>query len=356
MKALLVLEDGSFFEGISFGASGECFGEVVFNTSMTGYQEILTDPSYCGQIVVMTYPLIGNYGINDDDFEAEKSFMRGFVVKENCEFPSNWRSKKTISQYLKGQGIVGISGVDTREITRIIRNYGAMRGVISTVEEDREKLLEKVQKAPSLTGQNLVSEVSTKEVYTVAGDGKRIVLIDFGAKKNIIRCLNKRGFEVVVVPHDIKADDIMSLNPGGIMMSNGPGDPVDVPKSIETVRKLIDRLPIFGICLGHQVIVLALGGKTYKLKFGHRGANQPVKDLKTGRVYITSQNHGFAVEKESLPSDTFVSHINLNDGTVEGIRHKELPVFSVQYHPEAAPGPQDSEYLFDEFANIVNSF
>lgn len=353
MQAVLVLEDGSVFYGKAFGATGEQWGEVVFNTGMTGYQEVLTDPSYCGQIVVMTYPLIGNYGINKDDFEAKKSFVRGFVVKEECHRPSNWRVSNKIDEFLAREGVIGISGIDTRALTRRIRNHGTMRGIISSAATDIHTLIDKARSCPQITGQELVPTVATKEIYTVPGNGPRVVLMDFGAKANIVRCLNQRGCEVVVVPPTTTPEEIMTLGPQGVMLSNGPGDPTDVPYAIKTVSNLIGQLPIFGICLGHQIIGLAVGGKTYKLKFGHRGANHPVKDLATGRVFITSQNHGFAVDRQSLPPDVEVSHINLNDNTVEGLRHKSLPVFSVQYHPEAAPGPMDSEYLFDQFlANL----
>ncbi len=350
MDAILALEDGSVFRGKAFGASGQQWGEVVFNTGMTGYQEVLTDPSYCGQIVVMTYPLIGNYGVNKEDFEAKRSYVRGFVVREDCDRPSNWRVSHTIGEFLSREGVIGISGVDTRALTRILRNHGTMRGVLDTTGADPAELVEKARSSPQLTGQELVPAVATREIFTVPGEGPRVVLIDFGAKMNIVRCLNQRGCEVVVVPPDTTAADILSLNPAGVMLSNGPGDPIDVPYSVEAARELIGKKPIFGICLGHQIMGLALGGKTYKLKFGHRGANHPVKDLLTGRVYITSQNHGFAVDAESLKDiDVTVSHINLNDGTVEGLKHNYLPVSTVQYHPEASPGPRDSEYLFDEF-------
>lgn len=355
MSAILALEDGSIFKGKAFGARGQQWGEVVFNTGMTGYQEVLTDPSYCGQIVVMTYPLIGNYGVNREDFEAKRSYVRGFVVREDCGKPSNWRVSHTIEEFLSREGIIGISGIDTRALTRLLRNHGTMRGVLDATGADPEELVEKARQSPQLTGQELVPAVATRDIFTVPGEGHRVVLIDFGAKMNIIRCLSQRGCEVVVVPPDTSAGAILSLNPAGIMLSNGPGDPTDVPYAVAAVRELIGKKPIFGICLGHQVMGLALGGKTYKLKFGHRGANHPVKDVVTGRVYITSQNHGFAVDADSLKGlDVTVSHYNLNDGTVEGIRHNYLPVSTVQYHPEASPGPRDSEYLFDNFMKIMS--
>ncbi|WP_027718148.1 glutamine-hydrolyzing carbamoyl-phosphate synthase small subunit [Desulfovirgula thermocuniculi] len=355
-QAVLALEDGTVFYGQAFGARGERWGEVVFNTSMTGYQEILTDPSYCGQIVVMTYPLIGNYGINQEDFEAGRSYVRGFVVKEACEKPSNWRAGYRLADYLAKEGIVGLSGVDTRALTRRLRTYGTMRGVISTECLDAATLVEKARRSPHLTGQELVRDVATKEIYTVGerNGGFRVVLMDFGAKLSIIRQLQARRCQVVVVPPTTTAQDILALDPDGVLLSNGPGDPVDVPYAVKTVRELLGRRPIFGICLGHQVIGLALGGRTYKLKFGHRGANHPVKDLLTGKVYITSQNHGFAVDEESLAGlPVEVSHRNLNDGTVEGLRHRDLPLFSVQYHPEASAGPLDSTYLFDQFIDLM---
>lgn len=356
MQAILALEDGSIFAGQSFGATGERWGEVVFNTGMTGYQEVLTDPSYCGQIVVMTYPLIGNYGINKDDFEAKSSFVRGFVVKEECDRPSNWRVSNKIEDFLAREGVIGIYGIDTRALTRRIRSCGTMRGIISTETTEGEALVRQARQTPGISGQSLVPTVATKEIFTVAGTGRRVVLMDFGAKLNIIRSLNRRGCEVVVVPPDASAAEIMALNPAGIMLSNGPGDPTDVPYAIETVKTLLEQVPLFGICLGHQILGLALGGQTYKLKFGHRGANHPVKDLASGRVYITSQNHGFTVDEHSLPADQVtVSHINLNDRTVEGLKHKHLPVFSVQYHPEAAPGPWDSDYLFNQFMDNMDN-
>lgn len=354
MKAILALEDGTFFEGKAFGAEGEQWGEAVFNTGMTGYQEILTDPSYCGQIVIMTYPLIGNYGINKDDYESKKSYVRGFVVRENCDRPSNWRASYSISDFLAREGIIGISGVDTRALTRHLRNFGTMRAVISTKTGNVGELIEKARSCPDLSEQELVPEVVTRVTYTIAGEGPRIVLVDLGSKKNIMRKLQERKCEIVVVPPFATAEDIMGLNPAGVLLSNGPGDPVKVPYAVETVKKLVGKIPIFGICLGHQVIALALGAKTYKMKFGHRGANHPVKDLETGKVYITSHNHGFSVDEESLAGlDVTVTHRNLNDGTVEGIKHNNLPIFSVQYHPEASPGLQESDYIFDKFMHMM---
>lgn len=355
MKAVLVLEDGTVFEGKGFGAEAESFGEVVFNTSMTGYQEILTDPSYCGQIVTMTYPLIGNYGINPEDFESRKPFVLGFVVREFCEYPSNWRCEKTVNQYLKENGIPGICEIDTRALTRRLRNHGTMGGVIATGDNiDIEDMKKRVLGHPNLMGSDHVLKVTIDKSYTMPNDGYRVVLMDFGAKLNIAKSLHNLGCEVIVVPATTTAREVLALNPDGIMLSNGPGDPENVQFAIQAVRELIGKVPIFGICLGHQIIGLALGGKTYKLKFGHRGANHPVKDLASGRVHITSQNHGYVVDAESIPSgDIEVTHINLNDGSVEGLRHKTLPLFSVQYHPEAAPGPWDSNYLFNQFMDLM---
>ncbi len=354
MLATLALEDGTVFSGESFGATGERWGEVVFNTGMTGYQEVLTDPSYCGQIVVMTYPLIGNYGITKEDFESKSAYVRGFVVREECKQPSNWRLSETIDSFLKKEDVIGMSGIDTRALTRRLRNFGAMRGVISTGEVDVRALVERAKNCPQLSGQELVPVVATREIYTCPGAGYRVVLIDFGAKLNIIRCLQERECEVVVAPPDTTSEIIMALNPDGIVLSNGPGDPTDVPYAINTLRELVGKKPILGICLGHQVLGLAMGARTYKMKFGHRGANHPVKDLATGRVYISSHNHGFSVDEDSMKGlDIYVSHRNLNDGTVEGLKHKFLPVFSVQYHPEASPGPMDSEYIFDQFLEMM---
>lgn len=355
MRAVLVLEDGTVFEGKGFGAQAENFGEVVFNTSMTGYQEILTDPSYYGQIVTMTYPLIGNYGINPDDFESRKPFVLGFVVREFCEYPSNWRSEKTIDRFLKENRIPGISGIDTRALTRRLRNHGTMGGVIATGDKiDIEDMKQRVISHPNLMGSEHVLQVTINESFTMPNNGFRVVLMDFGAKLNIARFLHKLGCEVIVVPATTTAQEVLALNPDGIMLSNGPGDPAECDFAIKAVCELVGKKPIFGICLGHQIIGLALGGNTYKLKFGHRGANHPVKDLVTGKVHITSQNHGYAVDANSIPGqDVVVSHINLNDNTVEGLKHLHLPLFSVQYHPEAAPGPWDSNYLFDQFMDLM---
>jgi carbamoyl-phosphate synthase small subunit len=355
-KARLALEDGTVFSGYAFGQPGEVGGEIVFNTSMTGYQEILTDPSYCGQIVTMTYPLIGNYGVNAEDFEAKRPFARGMIVREFCRQPSNWRSAGNLDEFMKDFGLMGLEGIDTRALTKRLRTQGTMKGIISISDEPDADLIARAGKLPELSGQKFVKQVSTTEVITIPGSGSRVVLLDFGAKGNTASCLSNHGCEVIIAPWDIDAADIESLNPQGIMLSNGPGDPKDVPEAIGTIGKLLTRYPIFGICLGHQLLALSLGGNTYKMKFGHRGGNHPVKDLATGRVYITSQNHGFAVEESSLKAeDVTVSHRNVNDGTVEGLRHRHLPLFSVQYHPEAAPGPMDSEYLFGEFFNAIQT-
>jgi carbamoyl-phosphate synthase small subunit len=372
MKALLVLEDGLVFQANSFSGQGETLGEVVFNTGITGYQEIITDPSYKGQIVTMTYPLIGNYGINDEDIESAKIQVEGFIVKEYCPFPSNWRHKKTLACYLKENGVLGIEGVDTRALTRHIRLQGAMKGIISTYDLNIESLLKKLKGFRSIVGQDLVRSVSSSSSYLWQG-GKRkevrelgpyiwqdekkpykVVVIDYGVKFNILRELEKRGCEVLVVPAKTKAQNILGLNPDGILLSNGPGDPAPLDYAIEEVRKLIGKKPIFGICLGHQIIALALGGRSFKLKFGHRGTNHPVKNLSTGRVEITTQNHGFCIDIDSLKGkDLEITYINLNDNTLEGMKHKSLPLFSVQYHPEASPGPHDSNYLFADFIKMM---
>ncbi len=371
-KAILALADGRYFTGRSLGAEGEISGEVVFNTSMAGYQEILTDPSYRGEIVTMTYPQIGNSGINSEDVESRQPFLSAFVVKEACSFPSNWRSEMSLDTYLKQQGIVGIEGIDTRALVRHIRDCGAQTGIVSSLDLDPTSLIEKARKAPSIVGLDLVQEVSCQEQYAWEqgvwdlADGYadastierplKVVAFDFGIKQNILRNLTSAGCEVIVVPASTTAAAVLAMAPDGVFLSNGPGDPEPIGYAQETIRQLLGKLPLFGICLGHQLLSIALGGKTYKLKFGHRGANQPVLDKATGRVEITAQNHGFAVDPASLGDDVEVSHINLNDQTVEGIKHKTYPAFSVQYHPEASPGPHDAHYLFARFIDMIKDF
>ena len=372
MKAKLVLENGTIFNGESFGANGEMTGEVVFNTSITGYQEILTDPSYAGQIVTMTYPLIGNYGVNTDDLESVKPQVSGFVVKEYSEFPSNFRSTESLGTWLTKHNIIGIQGIDTRMLTKMIRSVGAMRGIISTTDGDDNNLLAKVQQSPHMSGLDLASRVTTAKPYiwdnvdttqfalplakTVSKKNCNVVVYDYGVKLNILRRLTSYGCNLTVLPAQVSAEDVLKMNPDGIFLSNGPGDPAAVTYAIENLKKLIGRKPIFGICLGHQLLALALGGRTYKLKFGHRGANHPVKNLKTGAIEITSQNHGFAVDPDSLdPKSIELTHENWNDHTNEGFRHRSLPLFSVQYHPEASPGPHDSDYLFKQFREMIDS-
>ena len=354
-KAKIVLEDGRVFNGYSFAAPGTRVAEMVFNTGLTGYQEVLTDPSYRGQMVVMTYPLIGNYGINDHDAQSRGIFLEAFIVKECSRIASNWCSVKTLSLYLKENNVIGVEGVDTRAITKHIRLQGAAKAVISTEDLDEKSLLKKLKAAPGLVGRDLVKEVSIDKPY-VAGDQEkyRVVLIDCGAKTEIIRCLTARGCKVTVVPYHLPAKEILKFKPDGIMLSNGPGDPAAVAHVVDTIKDFLGKLPLFGICLGHQMLGQALGGKTFKLKFGHHGCNHPVKDLKTGSVVITSQNHGFCVDIDSLnKNDVEITHINLNDNTLEGLRHKKFPAFSVQFHPEAAAGPRDAEYLFDEFVGMM---
>lgn len=358
-KAILFLEDGTKFEGVHFGAEGEAFGEVVFNTSMTGYQEILTDPSYNGQIVTMTYSMIGNYGVNAEDVESKKPWVKGFVVREYSKLFNNWRAEGSLADYLKKNNIVGIEMVDTRKITRHTRDKGAMKGVISTVDFDEKSLKSKLNEFPGLIGQDLVKEVTCTEKYVWPGSEKgkyKVVAYDFGCKWNILRELAARDCQVTVIPATTTAEEVLAMNPAGVFLSNGPGDPEPIVYAIESIKKIIENgKPTFGICLGHQLIGLALGGKTYKLKFGHRGGNQPVKDLMTGKVEITSQNHGFCVDLNSLPKEAVeVTHLNLNDQTAEGLQHKSKPVFCVQYHPEASPGPHDSKYLFDRFIGIMS--
>lgn len=354
-KAKIVLEDGRVFHGFPFGAEGKAFGEVVFNTSLSGYQEIITDPSYRGQIVTMTYPLIGNYGVNNDDVESRKPFLSGFIIKELSGIMSNYRAEKSLNDYLKEHNIIGVEGVDTRALTKHIRLEGAMKAVISTDDTPLEKLKSELYASSGLLGRDLVSEVTSEKEYTWNDKGKfNVVVIDCGVKYNILRGLSKAGCKVRVVPYTATSETILNKKPDGILVSNGPGDPSAVKPVIRTLKELIGKKPVFGICLGHQMLGLALGGKTYKLKFGHHGGNQPVKDLRTGRVAITAQNHGFCVDIDSIDKDDVeVTHVNLNDMTIEGIRHKKYPVFSVQHHPEAGPGPNDARDLFMRFVDMM---
>jgi len=393
MKALLILSDGTSFEGTLVGAEGTTTGEVVFNTSMTGYQEILTDPSYAGQLVALTYPLIGNYGINEDDMESIQPQIRGFIVKEMCEFPSNYRSQSSGDDYLIKNDITAIQGIDVRSLTKRLRDSGVMMGMITT-EHNLEDGLRLLENLPPYDSGTYAREVSTKRAYqwqnklapesskqtAIKGDedqsskskaqnppeqwempletSARVVVLDYGTKFNILRELRERGLEVVVLPCTATKEEILSWNPDGVMLSNGPGDPRSLQDEVQTVRDLQTEqpeMPMFGICLGHQIMGQAFGGETYKLKFGHRGANHPVKDLMTGKVHITSQNHGYAIESSTLPDDVEITHLNLNDNTVEGMQHKSKPLFCVQYHPEASPGPKDNAYLFDKFAAMVKA-
>jgi len=359
LRCALVLETGKIFHGEFFGAPLEARGEVVFNTGMTGYQEVLTDPSYADQIVCMTYPLVGNYGINGKDNQSEKIQVRGFIVKEAASGPNHWEMEHLLADTLLAAGIPGIKGIDTRALTRHIREYGALKGVISPELSNLPALAEEMKEWRNTP--KIVAEVSTREAYFLpalapafTGRNYRVAALDFGIKRNILQAMRQKGFDVTVLPYNTSAEEILRLNPDGVFLSNGPGDPKEAPEAIRTIKELIGQKPIFGICLGHQLLALALGGDTYKLKFGHRGSNQPVLDLRTSRVTITSQNHGFAVAEASLQGLPLqVTQINLNDKTVEGIAHTGLPVFAVQYHPEAGPGPSDSLYLFDQFAVLM---
>ncbi len=356
-KAILVLEDGSVYEGHSFGADVRSYGEVVFNTSMTGYQEVLTDPSYAGQIVVLTYPLVGNYGINDEDVESRRIQVSGFVVREECHRPSHWQSRRTLGEYLAGAGIPGIGGIDTRALTRRLRSAGVMMGAITT-GMSAEEALKGLRETPRYGDIDFVRGVSTEAAYDWNPESERpddhhIVVVDCGLKYNILRILRGMGCRVTAVPCSTSADEILALGPDGILLSPGPGDPALLDYMVETVRGLTGRKPVMGICLGLQVMGRAFGADTFKLKFGHRGANHPVRELDTGRVYITAQNHGYAVDADTLRDGLEVSHINLNDGTVEGLRHRELPMFAIQYHSEASPGPRDNMYLFQKFVEMV---
>ncbi|TWT38096.1 Carbamoyl-phosphate synthase small chain [Posidoniimonas corsicana] len=371
--AKLALEDGTVFTGVSIGAEGEVDGEVCFNTSMTGYQEILTDPSYCGQIVTMTYPQIGNYGVNEEDVESSKPHLRGFVVREHSRIQSNFRCEESLSEYLRSHNIVAIESIDTRALVRLIRSQGAMRGVLSTTDLDDASLVAKAKASPGLVGRDLVQEVAPEQAAAWSQplstwtrlDGLQhgpqddsaphIAALDFGMKWNIPRHLVNMGCRVTILPGSATADDVLAINPDGVFLSNGPGDPEPVAYAVKTIQGLLGKKPIFGICLGHQLLSLACGAKTFKMKFGHRGANQPVQDLGTGKVEITSQNHGFAVDADSLPSDLEVTHVSLNDRTIEGVQHRSAPAFSVQFHPEASAGPHDSHYLFDRFWQMVQN-
>ena len=357
----LVLEDGSIHEGVGFGAEADGLGEVVFNTSMTGYQEVLTDPSYAGQLVTLTYPLVGNYGINPEDFESARIQVGGLIVRENCEQPSHGRSDRTLHEFLASQGIPGIAEVDTRAITRRLRSKGVMLGIITN--GDPNASLRRLQDSPAYDDRDYVATVTTPEEYNWNGGDEdlieskhRILVTDCGLKYNILRQLRRRGCEVIVVPAATSAEELLAMQPSGILFSPGPGDPKLLDYVVDNTRKVLGQIPVMGICLGHQLIARALGADTFKLKFGHRGGNHPVKDLTNGRVYITAQNHGYAVSPDKLPSGLEVSHINLNDQTVEGFRHKSLPLFTIQYHSEASPGPRDNEYLFDQFIEMVEDF
>ncbi len=371
MPAVLALEDGTVFRGTSFGAPGERGGEVVFNTSLQGYQEILTDPSYRGQAVVMTYPLIGNYGVSPEDVESSRPWVEALVVREACRVPSSHRSAEPLGAYLARTGVVGIEGVDTRALTRRLRESGALRGLVSTEERSVDALVDRARALPKMEGQDYVREVSRRapEEWTRGHESAfaperrppsarehRVVAVDYGVKDNILRNLVDCGFRVTVVPAASTAEEVLSHRPDGVFLSNGPGDPAALPYAAACVRGLLGRVPIFGICLGHQVLGHALGGTTYKLKFGHHGGNHPVKDLRTGKVEVTAQNHGFAVHPDLFKKgEVEQTHLNLNDGTCEGMRHRGMPVFSVQYHPEASPGPHDSLYLFDRFRELIES-
>jgi len=375
VPATLVLEDGRIFRGRTFTGQGESYGEVVFNTSMTGYQEVLTDPSYNGQIVCMTYPLIGNYGVNEEDMESAGVQVEGFIVREYLPFPSNYRATRSLKEFLVAAGIIGIEGIDTRALTKHLRTAGALMGVIATGDQRPEELLEKVRAYPNLVGRDLVAGVTSQSAYLWEGaprplawkpgmtcadvwpdpnHPRKVVALDYGIKYNILRSLARGGCQILVLPAWAAPADILALRPDGLFLSNGPGDPAAVTYAVSTVRGLLGKIPIFGICLGHQLLGLAMGGTTFKLKFGHRGGNQPVKDLRSGKVEITSQNHGFCVDINSLKGKGVeLTHINLNDDTLEGMRHKEHPIFSVQYHPEASPGPHDARHLFDDFFTLM---
>ena len=356
--ALLALQDGRVFHGTAVGATGEAGGEVVFNTSMTGYQEVLTDPSYRGQIVTMTYPLIGNCGVNAEDVESRHAFLSGFIMRECCKVPSNWRATQALPEYLAEHHIIGIEDVDTRALTRHIRDQGAMEGVLSTTDLDPDSLITKAHASPGLLGRDLVKEVTVDATYVRPATGQtefRVVAPDLGIKTNILNHLTQRGCEVIVVPANASLDEIRAHKPHGFFISNGPGDPEGVPYVVPLVTALVEELPTFGICLGHQMLGLALGMTKYKLPFGHHGGNQPIRNIETGRIEIATENHGFALQRKGMPDHIIETHVNLNDDTLEGIRHRDLPCFSVQFHPEASPGPHDAAYQFDRFLDVLRA-
>lgn len=350
MKAKLILENGTVFSGKAFGYMKEAVGEVVFNTGMTGYQEILTDPSYYGQMVTMTYPLIGNYGLNLDDNESSDIKVKGFIIREKCDIPSNWRCEFELDEYLERHKVMGIEDIDTRALTKMIRDHGTMKGIITIEDLSKEEVKTKLAEYQNNEAVNKVTTQVTKEID---GENIHIAAIDFGIKNNILRSFKHRNCKVTIFPALTKAEEILAVNPDGIFLSNGPGDPKDIPEVVEEIKKLFGKKPITGICLGHQLIALALGGDTQKLKFGHRGANHPVKDLTTGKVMITSQNHGYVVDEEGLPEGVKVTHVNLNDSTVEGMKHEGYKIYSIQFHPEACPGPHDTDPIFDEFIELM---
>lgn len=348
MLARLILENGKIFEGKAFGYISDTVGEVVFNTGMTGYQEVLTDPSYYGQIVTMTYPLIGNYGINLEDLESSTPKVKGFIVREVSNEPNNWRCELTLDAYLKDNKIMGIEGIDTRALTKLLRNHGTMRGIITTKELGLEEAQNMIK---SFSNKEAVKNVTPKESYVIEGEGHHVAVMDFGIKANILRCFKERGCKLTVFPAHATSEEILSVNPDLVFLSNGPGDPEDLDGAIETIKNLVGKKPIAGICLGHQLLALSLGGKTGRLKFGHRGSNHPVKDLEENKIFITSQNHGYVVTE--MPEGMKVTHRNVNDETVEGMRHETMPIFSIQFHPEACPGPKENQYLFDKFLGLI---
>jgi len=348
MKGQLILENGIIFEGNLFGYLEESVGEVVFNTGMTGYEEILTDPSYYGQIVTMTYPLVGNYGINLDDVESKSPKVKGFIIREKCDYPSNFRCEMSLEGYFKQNKIIGLEGIDTRALTKILRNKGTMKGIIATKQLSQGEIK---QKLTGFNNNNAVMNVTTKESYTIEGSGLHIAVMDFGIKENILRCFMQKNCKLTIFPADVTSDEMLRINPDLVFLSNGPGNPEDLVEVIKTLKDIIGKVPIVGICLGHQLLALALGGKTEKLKFGHRGCNHPVKDIEENKVYITSQNHGYYVSV--LPENMEITHVSVNDGTIEGMRHKNMPIYSVQFHPEACPGPRDVELIFDKFLSVM---